>query len=64
MRVLRLELKDGSGIYRNAEKSIWVRVVGNLEDESIHVRPNKDKKLNFDDLFDREYVFGFKDLNQ
>lgn len=32
MKVLRLELNDGKGIYRNAEKSIWDRVVGDLED--------------------------------
>lgn len=64
MKVLRLELNDGKGIYRNAEKSIWDRVVGDLEDESIHVRPHLDKKLNFDDLFDSKYVFGFKDVEQ
>ena len=64
MRVLRLEMEDGSGIYRNAQRSVWNRATKDFEDESLHVLPHRDPKLRFDDICDRDYIFGFESIEQ
>jgi len=60
MQVLRLEMPNGDGIYRNAEKSIWKRVTKDFEDTSLHPLPHLDPNLHFDDISDRDYIFGFE----
>lgn len=64
MEVLRLEMPDGSGIYRNAQRSVWNRATKDFEDQSLHVLPHKDPLLEFDDIFDRDYIFGFENVEQ
>ena len=62
MQILRLEMPNGDGIYRNAEKSIWKRVTKDFEDTSLHPLPHLDPKLRFDDLSDYHYIFGFESV--
>jgi hypothetical protein len=69
VEVIRLELKSGAGIYRDNEGktnkiSTWNRVTGSFLNEDLHQFPKKDKNLDFDDSFDQDYFFGFKDLEQ
>lgn len=62
MQVFRLELKDGTGIYRGVE-NIWNRVTKNFEDSSLHTHPTQDKILDFCDWIDTEYFFGFETID-
>lgn len=69
IEVLRLELKSGIGIYRDNKDdtdmlSTWNQATNSFRDDTIHQLPTKDRILNYDEYFDRDYIFGFKDIEQ
>lgn len=62
--VFRLELKDGSGIYRGSKGNIWNQITDSHVDLIRHPKPQNDSKLEYDEYFDSEYFFGFETIAQ
>ena len=62
--VYRIELEDGTGVYRSSKGNLWNKITDSMVDFSCHPRPQEDPVLNYDELFDVKFSFGFSSIEQ